>query len=450
MYINKKRRLQMLLQSSIFTILFLALVALLAILSRDYSRQWDVTQNARNSISGASIHVLGQLKGPVAVTAYAAHQDPRLGDIRKIIRDFIAPYQRIKPDLSLRFVDPVSHPQDTKTAGVQTNGELVVEYDGRKEHLTTLNEQAFTNLLMRLARGKERLIMYLDGHGERKLDGAANFDLGDFGKQLRDKGFRISPLNLTIAPDVPSNASLLVLTAPQVDLLPGEVDKLKHYLASGGDLLWLIDQAPLHGLQPLAEMLGLSLTPGTVVDPAAQQLRLPPTWALASQYGQHPITRNFNLITVFPFARQIGFNEDRGWQATPLIEVAPNGWVATGNLDGPISFDKSRDVAGPVTIGIALQRPVKNKDQRVVVVGSGAFLANSYLGNGGNLDLGINMVNWLTGDENLISIQPHPTVDQGLQLTKTAGAAISLGFLVALPLLLLGSGVALWLRRRKR
>ena len=45
--------------------------------------------------------------------------------------------------------------------------------------------------------------MYVDGHGEAKLDGSANFDLGEFGRQLNTKGFRVQGLNLTIAPQVP-------------------------------------------------------------------------------------------------------------------------------------------------------------------------------------------------------------------------------------------------------
>ena len=55
----------------------------------------------------------------------------------------------------------------------------MVEYGKRSEHLTTLNEQSMTNLLQRLARSQERIIAYLDGHGEPKLDGRANFDLGE-------------------------------------------------------------------------------------------------------------------------------------------------------------------------------------------------------------------------------------------------------------------------------
>ena len=83
-----------------------------------------------------------------------------------------------------------------------------------------------------------------------------------------------------------------------------------------------------------------------------------------------------------------------------------------GKLDDKITFDKGRDVPGPVNIAVALERNVNDRTQRVVVVGNGSFLANTFLGNGGNLDLGVNMINWLAGDDALIAIQPRPSPRQ--------------------------------------
>ena len=64
------------------------------------------------------------------------------------------------------------------------------------------------NLLQRLARSQERIIAYLDGHGEPKLDGRANFDLGEFGRQLSTKGFHVQPVNLAVAQDMPANVNV--------------------------------------------------------------------------------------------------------------------------------------------------------------------------------------------------------------------------------------------------
>ena len=124
--------------------------------------------------------------------------------------------------------------------------------------------------------------------------GVANHDLGEFGKQLGARGFKTNALNLAIAQEVPANASMLLIANPQVELQPAEVAKITQYVQKGGNLLWLIDTEPLRGLQPIAEALGLTLGPGTVVDPDAARVNAAPTIAVSaelwapSDYGQFP------------------------------------------------------------------------------------------------------------------------------------------------------------------
>ncbi len=448
--LNKKLRLYYRMQHAAFVILLLLLVTSLGYLATQARWQWDVSQNARNSLSEASLEIVQNLPGPVQITAYATEQHPQLGDIRKIITDFIALYQRVKPDISLTFIDPTEQPKLTQEAGVHMNGEMVVSFNERQEHLTVINEQAFSNILMRLVRAEDKRIVALGGHGERKLDGNANYDLGEFGKQLRKNGFVSQSLNLAIEQEVPVSANVLIIASPQVDLLPGEVDKLLDYIDRGGNLLWLVDQESLRGLLPVAEKLRLTLTPGVVVDPQAEQLKAPHTFALGTSYGQHVITDDFDYITVFPFARQILIDENAEWSSVALVEAAQQGWVETGDLDGEITYDQAMDVAGPISIAAALTRNIQDREQRIVVVGSGHFLANAYLGNGSNLDFGINLINWLTGDEELIVIQPRATLDNSLIFSESGLTLIVVGFLVVLPALFLVSGFAIWWRRRRK
>ncbi len=440
------------LRNLLFVLLLSAVALGLGHLAARYPVQRDVTHNAGNSLEPASVEVLGQLDGPVNITVYATEQDARLGDIRKLIRNYLALYQRYKPDMRLVFIDPGKEPEKTRAARVQLNGEMVVEYAGRSEHLTQLNEQILTSALLRLAHSRDQTVMYLDGHGERKLDGIANHDLGNpFGAKLVQNGFRIGSLNLALAQEVPGNAGVLVVTQPQIDLLPGEVDKLLRHVERGGNLLWLVDAGPLHGLERLAERLDLLLPPGTVIDPSATGMNAPATWSLGAAYPPHAITRNFNLITAFPSARPLVWNEDPDWRYSVLVEVAARGWVSRsgpGNASLP-RFDKRHDVPGPAVIALALQRNINDREQRIVVVGSGAFLANSFAGNGGNVDLGVSMVNWLAGEEHLITLQPRAAKDSDLVLGKVQLTAIGIGFLFGLPLLLAGVGMRIWWKRRR-
>ncbi len=427
-------------------LLVLAVAGALFQLAARYPAQWDVTQNALNSLEPGSVDALALLKGPVKITVYATQQDARFGDIRKFISEFVALYQRYKPDISLTFVDPVKEPEAMRKASIKGNGEMVVEFAGRNEHLTTLNEQTLSSALLSLAHDKDQTLAYLGGHGERKLEGIANDDLGDFGARLKQLGYSAVSLNLALAQDIPANTSVLVITQPQIRLMPGEVGKLLRYVDDGGNLLWLADAGPLRGLEPLAEKLGISFMPGIVIDPAAQEMNAPLDWTLGTGYPPHAVTRNFDLITAFPDARAISVDQKDGWQTHTLVEGAQRGWVSDHGIGKHI--DKDRDIPGPFSLAVTLQRSVNDREQRIIVVGAGTFLANVYSGNGGNLDLGVNMVNWLAKEERLITVQPHAAKDGKITLSKNQLTTISVSFLVLLPLLLVAVGALQWWRRK--
>lgn len=452
-----KVELSPMLRNAIFVVLMICTAAGLGWLAARHHVQYDITQNANNSLDTVSREILAQMNGPVSVTVYATKHDARLGDIRKIIREFLSLYQRYKPDIELKFIDPSEEEDKARAAGIQLNGEMVIEYAGRSEHLTQINEQVVTSTLLRLAHTREQHVMYLDGHGERKLDGIANFDLGiPFGAKLKENGFHLNSLNLAVAQEVPSNVSVLVITQPQLNLMRGEVDKLLNYLKRGGNLLWLVDAEPLRGLEPLAETLGLLLPPGIVIDPAAVEMNAPATWALGAAYPPHPITNNFNLITAFPSARPLipieqpaASSGNDPWQHHALVEVAPRGWISRNKTASRPRFDKKNDTPGPAIIALALQRRINDRDQRVVVVGNGAFLANSYAGNGGNVDLGVNIVNWLSGEEHLITLQPRAARDNNLTLSAMYLNIVGIAFLLGVPLLLASFGAYIWWKRRR-
>jgi ABC-type uncharacterized transport system involved in gliding motility auxiliary subunit len=89
------------------------------------------------------------------------------------------------------------------------------------------------------------------------------------------------------------------------------------------------------------------------------------------------------------------------------------------------------------------------EEQRLIIVGDGDFLSNAFLGYGGNLDLGLKMINWLATDDTLIDIPSKTAVDLDLELSSSAVILLGGIFLFILPLGLIGMGISVWLWRRK-
>jgi len=439
------------LESLLFHVLLIAAVGLIAWLSMRYEAQWDWSATARNTLSETSQQMLTRLDAPLRVTSFA----PENNVLRQGISEIIERYQRYKPDVELVFLNPERHPEQVRQLGITLSGELLLEYEGRSETLRKITEQALSNAIQRLALQQAHWVVPITGHGERNLAGAANFDLGDFGKELKNKGFQLQSLDIVTASEIPSNTSLLVIASPRVDYLPSEVEQIGEFIARGGNLLWLSDPGGQHGLEPLAKELGIQFLPGTIVDANASSLKIQdPAVALVPEYSQHPATKGFELLTIYPHAAAVSILDTR-WNAAPLLTTLPRTWNETGPIKGEVSRDQRLgEVAGPLHIGIALTREIideaTTRQQRILVIGDGDFLSNAYLGNGGNLNLGLNLVRWLTREERLLNIPAKTASDLSLNLSHTATLVIGFGFLVVLPLGFIATGMIIWWRRRRR
>jgi ABC-type uncharacterized transport system involved in gliding motility auxiliary subunit len=453
MKVTRRSRLLLRLQAYIFAMLFIGVIGMLAWLSTQYVYQADWTTGARNTISDETRRLLDSMEHPVSISAFVRDE----GALRDQITSLIGSYQRFKDDITLEFINPDREPARVRELGIASGGEIVIRYLDRSENIQTLSEQQLSNALLRLTRQEERWVVFLTGHGERRPVGETNHGLGIFTRELERKGFNVQTVNLAES-EIPTNTNLLVLASPRVDLLTGEVSKLQRYLEQGGNLLWLAEPGELHGLEPLAEQLDISLLPGMVVDANSQMFGVEnPAFVVVAGYPHHEITSEMNSVTVYPEAAALEINDSGRWNITPLLTTLERSWTELSEIAGNIQFDSDTDErAGPLDIGVALTRGRADESgaslpmQRIVIIGDGDFLSNTYLGNAGNLGLGLKIVQWLSHDDAALNISIKSAPDTSLVLGKIAQAVIGLGFLFGLPLLLLVTGILIWLLRRRR
>jgi ABC-type uncharacterized transport system involved in gliding motility auxiliary subunit len=245
-----------------------------------------------------------------------------------------------------------------------------------------------------------------------------------------------------------------------IALAPRAVQALVGYVRNGGNLLWLTEPANDDlGLAPLAAALGVRTLPGVLVDGSGTALGLhDPRMIALGDYPPQAITRGFTLTTLFPQASALAQVAQADWAVAPLLRSAAQSWTEfqpIGNSKpSDIRFDADTgELKGPLDFGFALSRlsPSPDKsEQRVVVIGDGDFLSNTFLGNGGNRALGERVFDWLLGDDKLVELPPRGAPDRLLDISQTGLNALSFGFLIALPLLLLlAGGLVAWRRRRR-
>jgi len=114
----------------------------------------------------------------------------------------------------------------------------------------------------------------------------------------------------------------------------------------------------------------------------------------------------------------------------PILRSSDKSWNETGHIpkageasDTVQQNGDAGEIPGPLDLGFALSRvsprPGK-REQRVVVIGDGDFLSNSFLGNGGNRELGQRVFDWLAGDDDQINVPDKSAPDRTLALSQAA------------------------------
>lgn len=446
---------QVLIQQLTSGLLFLVVLSMLGWLSTRYKIEADWTAGGRNTLTGASQKQLESMADPVKFLVFIY---PR-SEIRQSLEADIRRYQRVKADISVEFVDPSTSPQRVKEYNVSRAGEVVIEYQGRRESLSATTEPAITTALQRLSYAGERWVVFLEGHGEPDINDAEQFGYAGFAQSLRDKGLKLRSLNLATDPQIPDNTAVLVVAAPAKSLLAGESKIVTQYVADGGNLLWLTDPDVAPGIDELAKLLGVSWLKGTGILLESAALGLPPYVYITTSYPANPVTKDFRENALFPLVRGLALRTDAGWNVLPLLTTSDQAWLEAGPLDGNIEMNAEKgDTAGPLTIGATFTRDAKvsvdgkdeTRPQRVAVVGDSDFLGNAYLGQLGNGLLGLNLVQWLASRDAQLNIDVPKAPDHALVLPAWGLYAIYFGFAFLLPAGLMGFGITRWFIRRRR
>ena len=458
---SKKIRLQLQIQKFIFTLLLLTVVGLLSWLSQKHNWQYDWTASQRNTLSQSSIALLQGMEDPISINVYIQED----ATLKTAVEEILNRYKREKDNFNFKIVNPDIDLELAQLDKVTRYGQVAIKYQGRSEIVGSLSEQTFSSALQRLSYSGDRSLVFLTGHGERKPSGDQNADYNQFTTKLASKKI-VSQSHHLLKSALPDNTDILVIASPKKSLLKGELKHIKDYIEQGGNLLWMMDPGTknnkLSGLKALANILGINFLDGTIVDNNTNLRKTlgihNPAMIPVLDYHPHAITKNISYNTLFPISRGLVIEGNTEWQSTIIAQSLAQSWSETNKLSEGIVFNsKSGDVAGPLPVVLALERlltsdnaSAEKSSQRIIIAGDSDFLSNSYLGVGANLTLSLNIIDWLSGDDDLIAIEIKNAPDTKLQLDDTEILIIGLGFFIVLPTSLLFVGLFIWLRRRKR
>ena len=428
------------------TVVLIALF-LINVLAIRYNTRWDVTENQLFTLSQQSQAIVAQLEQPLEVLVFNR-------DINSELEKLLQNYRRYSKNFKYKFINPEQELGLAQQFGVQSLGEIYLQYGNKKQKLDINNvavgevitETQITNGIEKIKRDRPINIYFLQGHGEASLE-LVEGGLAQFVQNLSNKGNTIQELNLASRGKIPDNANLIIIAGATRKLLAAEVSSLQQYLDNGGNLLLLVSPNTDIAVSPLLEQWGIELDNRLVVDGsgAGSIMGFGPAVAIVNNYGNHPITASFrNGISLFPESRPLKIQEKSEIKSVPFAISDRRTWAESDLKSEEISYDQNQDLSGPLNIAIAAFRE-QPKPSRLVVFGSSTFATNGWFEQQLNGDILLNSVSWLIGeDKETLSIRPKEAANRRINLSSFQAGIIAWLSLRIMPLIALVAGVLIW------
>ena len=441
--------------AALYVIVILAIVSVANVLANRYNKSYDSTANKRYSLSDQTAKIVKGLKQNAAINYY----DRQSGF--QSAKDLLERYSTLSPRIRVQYIDVEKNPQVARAAGVTKLGTSFVEIGTKKEEAKSVTESEITGAIIRDLKTTTRTVCFVSGSGEHQLDDTQRNGFSRLKDILAKDQYATKPVSLLEKAEVPAECTVVVIGGPQSDYVQPAVDAIKKYVEQGGRAMILLD-APLKFGRPtadnaaLADLLqswGVSLDKDLLLDlsPVGQLMGLGPEVALVSTYDSHPIVDEMKgTATGFPLSRSLTVKNTDKTKVQKLFESSASS-LATTALDSPnVNPSDPKNKKGPLTIGAAGSYTTgkENSEGRFVVVGSSSWPANSFINFNGNGDLALNAMNWLSSDEDLISIRPKEQENRNVTMTRAQFNWVRLSTQFLLPGALLLTGLSVWWRRR--
>ncbi len=440
----------------------------------------DWTKSQLYSLSEKTANVLKGVDADVSVIVFMTPSTPLFTEVKELLARYAAKAPRIK----VEYIDPDRDPLRTRQLaqdfGVSAANTVVFASGDRKKYVTSdqlaeydysgmqygqqpkmkgfKGEEQFTSAILAVVNPKQPKIYFTTGHGEHDIDGFAQDGLSQLKEYLKRDNL-VAEKTTLLKGEVPADCDLLVVAGPRAPFAEVEIGAIRTYLGKGGRALLMLDpvlggQQRPSGLEALAKEYGVEYGDDLVIDPNNALPFVDLSTVFANDFRSHPVVDGLRgMAVVLPVARSVATTTAAGATSTQLLTTSSGGWgerdLAAIAARRPIDKNDT-DTQGPVSLGVAAQAEADRENGwRLVAFGNSYFIANAQLANAGNLNLGLNAINWLARREQSLGIAPRAPEQVQLFLSRTQMRAITLISLLGLPALAIALGGAVWWRRRR-
>lgn len=288
----------------------------------------------------------------------------------------------------------------------------------------------------------------LEGHGEAELPST-------FADQIEKANIETNALSLLTVDAIPEEADCILIYAPSSDISTEERDMLADYVSGGGRLLVMagpVEDGILENLYSLLSDYGVEAHEGIVVEADREHYAFQAPYVLLPDMASHDITDSLieeNYFPILPISLGLTVTgEGSGGMVTELLTTSDAAFSKAAGYDLSTYEKEEGDIDGPFAVAVSVE---DDGGGQMVWFTSSVFLEDVYnaYSSGSNGDLAMNALSDLIGEREAMAIRSKSLNYNYLTISASTSALLQTVMIGVCPLLFLGVGIAVILRRRR-
>lgn len=457
--------------AGVFTCLLIVAIIIVNILvgaiASKVNLKIDLTKDSILSFSDATKDTLKQLDENINV--YSLIPEDESNSIINQLREIVEKYSKMSDKINYQVIDTERNPefmQKYASAGENISIYSVIFESDKRHKIVDLNdaisfnsstnvieyisaEKLFTSAIMYVTSDKTTKIGVVEGHGE--MASASYFD-----GLLKEEGYIVESVNL-ITGDIPEDINVLIVTMPEKDYDSAEIEKIDNYLDKGNSIQVLMQPSDVH-LENLYDYLkdwGVEFKPGYIAETNKNNYYQNQLF-LIPEMEENDVTANLingNLMLLYPQCVGIKPNTSPYIKETILLTSTDKA-IVKSDINEVISDSVisagDNDFVEKSNLAVILEKQIDEEHtSKMFVSGSVLFIQQSIItSNFANNDFYLNTIASITDNDSNIYIRAKDVSTPFITISALMVLAYGALTVIIIPLVLLISGLVIWMRRR--
>lgn len=458
--------------SSAVTVIVLAVVVFVNLLVTRLDLKLDISASGLYTLSAETREFVRGLEDDISIYYLATEggEDP-------MVRDMVDKFASASSHITVELKDPQLYPNfvyqyveadtrvyvDSLIVENHTNGRsrfisasemILYSYDQNyNRQLSGYDvEGQITSALQYVTTEDLPKIYATAGHGEEAFGSYVT-------EYLSKQNIEFESLETLTMETVPEDCQILIVNGAANDFTEAEAEKIREYLAGGGNLVvyYNYTEKKLTNLDSLMEYYGVSTAEGIVLETQAGRMMSNMPYFVLPELLEHDVTESSRsnsryVVSYMPVGLTISGDIRGSVTRTGLLVSSEDSFSKVDLQEGTFSKGEE-DLDGPFYLGVAATENYEDVTTNLVVYSGSAMINDTFAGNTalGNAGLFTDTLNWMIEREDSpISIPKKEFAQKYLMLTASQANRLAGVTIFLIPGAFLAAGLVVWLKRRKK